>query len=140
MTRPACLQLLADVILVAHLTFVAFVILGLLMVLVGGARGWSWTRNPWFRAAHLAAIGLVALQAWLGMICPLTTLEMLLRERAGDATYPGAFVAHWLQQLLYLDAPPWAFACGYTAFALAVIGVWRKFRPRSFRDHAPPRR
>ena len=34
--------------------------------------------------------------AWIGMICPLTTWEMALRAKAGDATYSGSFIAHWL--------------------------------------------
>jgi hypothetical protein len=126
---------LADVVLIAHVAFVAFVVVGLLLILCGGFLGWKWIRNPWFRAAHLAAIGGVVLQAWLGIICPLTTLEMHLRDLAGDATYSGTFVAHWLQRLLFHEAPMWVFAVCYTLFALAVIGSWWKFRPRPFRQN-----
>ena len=126
-------RILADLVLVTHVSVVAFVVVGLLVILCGGAAGWRWIRNPWFRATHLAAIGLVVVQAWLGVICPLTTLEMHLRERAGDATYSGAFIAHWLQKLLYYEAPAWVFVVCYTLFGLAVIGSWLKFRPRSFR-------
>ena len=135
MTRSDFLRTLADVVLITHVTFVAFVVGGLLLILIGGFRGWSWIRNPLFRSVHLAAIGLVVVQAWLGVICPLTTLEMVLRERAGESAYAGAFVAHWLQKLLYFEAPPWVFAVGYTAFGLAVIGTWFKSRPRTFRDN-----
>jgi hypothetical protein len=132
MTRPDLFRALADVALVAHVAFVAFVVGGLLLILLGGFRGWKWIRNPWFRSLHLAGIGLVVVQAWLGLVCPLTTLEMALRERAGDPTYGGGFVAHWLQRLLYYEAPPWVFAVGYTVFGLAVLGSWFKFRPRRF--------
>ncbi len=82
---------------------------------------------------HLCAIGVVVVQAWLGIICPLTTLEMYFREQAGDETYGGTFVAHWLQKLLYYRLPWWAFTLAYSAFGLAVIGSWLKFRPRPFR-------
>ena len=132
----AIYRFLADLVLITHVTFVAFVVLGLIVILWGGLVGWGWIRNPWFRAAHLAAIGLVVFQAWLGVICPLTTLEMRLREMAGDMTYGGTFIAHWLQKLLYYQAPPWVFAVCYTLFGLAVIGAWVKFPPRPFR-HAP---
>jgi len=125
-------RILADLVLITHVVFVAFVVLGLLVILGGGLAGWRWIRNPWFRAAHLAGIGLVVVQVWFGVICPLTTLEMYWRERAGDETYPGAFVAHWLQKLLYYDAPPWVFVVCYTAFGLTVIGSWVKFRPHPF--------
>jgi hypothetical protein len=125
---------LADLVLITHVGFVAFVVTGLLAILCGGCAGWRWIRNPWFRAAHLAGIGLVVVQAWLGLICPLTTLEMYLRERAGDSTYGGTFIAHWLQKLLYYEAPPWVFVACYTIFGVAVIFGWWKFRPGPFRS------
>ena len=42
-----------------HTGFIAFVVLGLVLVLIGMAIGWRWTRNAWFRVAHLAAIAFV---------------------------------------------------------------------------------
>ena len=60
---------------------------------------------------------------------------MYLREKAGDPTYFGTFVAHWLRHLLFYQAPLWAFAVCYTLFCLAVIGSWWKFRPRPFREN-----
>jgi drug/metabolite transporter superfamily protein YnfA len=132
MTRADLFRALADVALITHVAFVTFVLGGLLLILLGGFRGWNWIRNPWFRVLHLVGIGLVVVQAWLGVICPLTTLEMALRERAGDSTYGGTFIAHWLQRLIYYEAPPWVFAVCYTVFGLAVVGSWVKFRPRRF--------
>ena len=123
-------HLLADGVLVTHIAYVGFVVIGLVLILLGGFRGWSWVRNRWFRYAHLAAIGLVVVQAWLGIVCPLTTLEMHLREKAGDATYQGTFIAHWLHRLLFFNAPPWVFTLCYTAFAFAVIASWSLVRPR----------
>src|SRR5690242_8008277 len=104
---------LADLVLFTHAAFVAFVVLGLLLVLCGGFFGWRWIRNPWFRALHLAAIALVVVQSWLGIICPLTRLEMRLREKAGEASYSGTFIAHWVQKLLYYQAPMWVFVISY---------------------------
>jgi hypothetical protein len=129
---------LADVVLLAHVGFVVFIIVGLLAILCGGLAGWRWIRHPWFRAGHLAGIGWVVVQAWLGVICPLTTWEQTLRAQAGDATYAGTFIAHWLQAGLYFDAPAWVFTVCYTLFGLAVIGSWLKFRPRPFRAARPP--
>jgi len=116
--------LAADALLLVHVLFVAFVVLGLVCILAGGRLGWHWVRNLRFRIAHLLAIGVVVLQSWLGRICPLTTWEMALRERAGDATYDGAFIAHWLDALLYYRAPAWIFIAAYTAFALLVVTSW----------------
>ena len=120
----------ADGLLVGHVAFVLFVIVGLLLILAGGMAGWSWVRNRRFRIVHLVAIGVVVLQSWFGMICPLTTWEMALRERAGVASYEGAFIAHWLGELLYMDAPPWAFALAYTGFGALVVASWYWVRPR----------
>jgi multisubunit Na+/H+ antiporter MnhB subunit len=125
--------LAADALLLLHALFVAFVIFGLALIVIGKARRWSWIRNPWFRVAHLAAIGIVVVQSWLGAICPLTTWEMALRSRAGDAAYTGSFVAHWLETLLYYRAPAWVFVVAYTLFAAVVIVSWFWVRPRPFR-------
>ena len=121
--------LAADLLLVTHALFVAFVIFGLLFVLVGRFLGWSWVRNLWFRIAHLAAISVVVLQSWFGMICPLTTWEMALRDKAGDAVYDGTFVSHWISSILYYNVPAWVFVVGYTLFGLLVVIAWIWVRP-----------
>lgn len=122
--------LLADAVLGVHVGFVAFVVIGLLAILAGGIRGWAWVRRPAFRIAHLAAIALVALQAWVGRICPLTILENELRRRAGESVYSGTFVGHWMEALLYYDAPMWVFTTIYTAFGGLVVAAWVFVRPR----------
>jgi len=122
----------ADAILLLHALFVAFVVGGLILVFTGRAAGWSWVRNPWFRVLHVAAIAVVVIQSWLNVICPLTTFEMSLRSRAGDATYTGSFIAHWLETVLYFQAPAWVFMVCYTAFGTLVVASWFWVRPRSF--------
>lgn len=122
----------ADFILLTHTFFVAFIVVGLAAILVGKLRSWSWVRNPWFRCAHLAGIGVVVLQSWLGARCPLTVWEVALRERAGTATYSGSFVAHWLEAVLYYRAPAWVFVLSYSAFGVLVVAAWFWVRPRRF--------
>ena len=135
-------RLLADAVLVLHAGVVLFVVAGLCLVLLGGARRWQWVRNFWFRVLHLAAIAYVALQSWLDIVCPLTTLEMWLRGRAGQAAYEGDFIAHWLGKLLFYEAPPWIFIVVYSAFALLVLYSWVIVRPDikgRFPDRPPSR-
>ena len=122
--------LLADAVLALHFALVAFVVGGLVLILVGNLRNWRWVNGWWFRLAHLAAIGVVAVQAWLGATCPLTTLEMWLREQAGAGTYRGGFIAHWLQRLIYYEAPLWVFTGAYTLFGLLVAAAWWRFPPK----------
>ena len=127
---PSLYLLAADAVLLLHVLFVSFVITGLALVLAGKPAGWTWVRNPWFRLTHLTAIGIVVLQSWFGLICPLTTLEMALRQRAGDAVYSGTFISHWLDSILYYEAPAWVFAVCYTVFGALVVLSWFWVRPR----------
>jgi len=124
------MQWLADLVLVLHCAVVAFVIGGLLAVWAGQALGWPWVHHLPFRLAHLAAIGYVATQQWLGAACPLTTLEAWLRVQAGQPVYDRSFIEHWLQRLLYYEAPAWVFTTAYTLFALLVLATWWLLPPR----------
>lgn len=124
--------------LALHVATVAFVVGGLVLTIVGNLGGWRWVNARWFRLAHLAAIAVVVAQAWLGATCPLTSLEMWLRTQARAATYSGSFIQHWLQRLLYYDAPPWVFTLGYSLFGLLVAATWWWFPVTNRRgaDHA----
>ena len=122
-------QLLADLVLTAHFGFVLFVIAGLVAVVAGNRFGWQFVNGWWFRLAHLAAIGVVVAQAWLGVACPLTTLESRLRVQAGGAAYEKSFIEHWLTAILFYEAPAWAFTTAYTLFGLAVVVAWWRFPP-----------
>jgi hypothetical protein len=133
---------LANAVLVLHVGVVLFVVGGLLLIVLGHWRRrrrpgtWRWVDAWWFRLAHLAAIGLVVAESWYGVVCPLTTLEAWLRVRAGAPVYGGSgFVEHWLQRLLYYDAPAWVFTLGYTLFALLVVWAWWRFPPRRGGGH-----
>lgn len=116
--------ILADLVLVIHGLYVCFVVIGFGLILLGLMRGWAWVRSPGFRYAHLAAIGIVVLQVWFGMECPLTTLESALRQRAGEAGYGTSFIQEWLYRLLYYRADTWVFGMIYTLFGAAVALVW----------------
>lgn len=122
--------LLADAILALHVGIVAFVVLGQLAILLGAWRRWSWIHDFRFRIAHLLLMVFIALQSWLGRLCPLTTWEQALRRHAGEAAYGGSFIEHWLSRLIFFEAPWWLFAAGYTAFAALVAGCWFAVPPR----------
>ncbi len=133
--------LLADLVLVLHMAIVLFVVTGLLLVVAGNLAGWRWVNTWWFRLAHVGAIGIVVAESWLGVACPLTTLETWLRLQAGQAQHEGGFVAYWLQRLLYYDLPGWVFLLGYTLFGLLVALAWVIWPPSSRRNaHAPARK
>lgn len=124
------LALLADLVLTFHLGVVIFVVVGLPVILIGNRLGWAWVNGMTWRFLHLVAIGVVALQAWLGRYCPLTYLEIWLREQAGQPAYEASFIQHWVERLIYFEAPLWVFAMIYTAFGLLVVWAWWRFPPR----------
>lgn len=105
----------ADALLVVHTLFVAFVVGGFAAIWVGHFAGWRCIRNRRFRQIHLAAITFVAIEALIGMVCPLTAWEDALRGRATDKS----FVARVLHAVLYYDFPEWVFSVVYVAFAAA---------------------
>ena len=121
---------LADAVLLVHVGVVVFVVGGLVLVVAGNLRGWPWVNGVWFRLAHLGAIAVVVAQAWLGWVCPLTTLESWLRERAGSSGYTRGFIEHWMQRILFHEAPLWVFGLAYTVFGLLVLAAWWYFPPR----------
>lgn len=131
MSQVPQLLLLADTLLVTHVMFVGFVVFGLLAIYAGYFLHWQWIRNRWFRILHLLAIGIVVLQSWLGMVCPLTIWEMKLREQAGAEVYAGSFIQHWLHKLLYWQAPDWVFIMVYTVFGALVMASWLIVKPGS---------
>ena len=118
--------MMADLLVVVHFAIVLFIVGGLLAVWLGAALGWRWVRHPGLRYVHLAAIGFVAAEALVGMACPLTVWEDLLRGGAR----PDSFVGRWVRRLLYYDAPEWVFTLAYLAWALATLATLRLVPPR----------
>jgi hypothetical protein len=127
-------RILADVTVLVHAAFVAFVVLGLVLVLVGISLDWRWTRNPIFRVAHLAAIGLVVFESLAGIPCPLTIWENHLRALAGQASYPGDFVGYWAHRLIFARGEPWVFTVIYVLFGVAAVLVFWLVPPVRRRD------
>jgi hypothetical protein len=117
---------IADGVLAVHFAIVAFIVAGLPLVWIGAALGWGWIRNPWFRYLHLAAIVLVAAEALLGMACPLTVWEDMLRGGA----QPDSFIGRWIRRLLFYEAPGWIFTSAYCAWAAACAITLALVRPR----------
>lgn len=84
-------RLLADGVLLLHLTFILFVVLG-------GFLTWHHPRLTWL---HLPCAVWGAFVEFSGWDCPLTPLENHLRQMGGTADYPGGFFEHYLSSLIY---------------------------------------
>jgi hypothetical protein len=86
--------ILADLVMVTHLGFVLFVVLGGVLVL-------------YWRPAlyvHLPAAVWGVLIEFAGWTCPLTPLENWLRQLGQEAGYTGGFVEHYLLAVLYPES------------------------------------
>jgi hypothetical protein len=118
--------LLADLVLLVHFLFVAFVVGGFALIWAGAAMRWRWVRNLRFRVLHLCAIAFVAAESIAGVMCPLTLWEDALRGRDSEL----GFIARWVHGIMFYDLPPWVFTTAYVGFALVVAATWWLVPPR----------
>lgn len=114
-------RVLADVVLLLHLLFVAFAVAGGLLAL----------RWRWMPRVHLPVLAWAGTVEFTGWICPLTPLENRLRRAGGEAGYAGGFVEHYLLPLLYPEAltreTQLVLGAGLLFFNAVVYGlVWRR--------------
>ena len=120
-------KIAADMVLVLHLMFVFFAVLGSLLVL--------WRR--YLLWLHLPAMIWAVWIEFRGGLCPLTPLENWLRRQGGVAGYQGSFIDHYVEPLLYppgltrstqvvLGAAVLIINCGL--YGLLLFRVWRATR------------
>lgn len=114
--------LLADLIVAFHLAYVSFAVGGELLILIGGIVKWEWVKNLPFRIVHLIAVVFVALEALIGMICPLTKWEYNLRRMAGQSAEEDiTFVGRLIRMIIFYDFPNWFFTLLYVGFGGLVV-------------------
>ena len=121
----------ADVVLVVHLAFVLFVVLGGLLAL-------RWPRVAW---VHVPVALYGAAIEFIGFVCPLTPLEVWLRRRGGEAGYAGGFIEHYVTATLYpaglTRGIQLALGVGVLALNGVVYLVWlRRWRRRAGGVHS----
>lgn len=114
---------LADAVVVLHIAFVLFVVLGGLLVM----------RRRWVAWVHVPAAVWGVLIEYGGWICPLTPLENALRERTGEPAYSGDFISHYALPLLYPENLTRAtqVVLGSAALLMNALLYWRVVRSRS---------
>lgn len=115
--------LIADLLVVLHVTFVVFVVLGALLVL----------RRPKLAWVHLPCALWGALIEFTGWVCPLTPLEIRFRELGGEAAYAGDFIEHYVLPVLYPEQLTRPVQGVLGALVLIVNGVayWYLWRRRA---------
>ncbi len=103
-------RLAADALLLVHFGFIAFVILGGLLVL----------RRRWIAFVHVPAVAWATLIVASGRICPLTFVENALRARAGESGYSESFIEHYLLHVIY---PAGLTPAVQLALAIGVLAI-----------------
>jgi hypothetical protein len=108
---------LADLVLLLHLGFVAFVVLG----------GFLVYRRPRIAWLHVPAVLWGVLTEYAGIICPLTPLENRLRRLGGQEGFAGGFIDHYLTALLYPEGLTrrMQWALGTAALVINLVIYWR---------------
>jgi hypothetical protein len=119
-------RLLADTVLLLHLAFIVFVVMGGLFLL-------HWPRLSWLPWLHLPAVLWGVIVELRGYICPLTPLENRLRQLGGKAGYAGGFVERCLLPVIYPVGltREWQIAIGLgmaTVNLAAYMCWWRQRR------------
>lgn len=123
--------LLADLIVVFHLFYVAFAVGGEAAIITGWFFRQTWIRNPVFRVAHLLSVVFVAIEASFGIFCPLTVWEYQLRQLAGQRVDRDiSFIARLVRMAIFYDLPPWVFTIIYISFGVLVILTFIFIPPR----------
>jgi hypothetical protein len=116
--------LLADLIVAIHIAYVAYIIVGLGLILLGLWRRWKWIGNRWFRLTHLLAILVVVFELILKANCPLTVWEASLRVLARQPVNGAAFMDRLMAFVLFAAAPGWVTNGLYFVFALTTVAVF----------------
>ena len=93
-------------------------------MVLGGLLAFRWPKVLWAHAP--AAVWGITVE-YAGFICPLTPLEIALRERAGSAGYRGGFIEHYVESLLYPTGltRELQLALGTAVFVLNLFVYWR---------------
>jgi hypothetical protein len=108
---------LADLVLLAHLLFLLFVVLGGLLLF----------RRPRVAWLHIPCAVWGILTEYAGIVCPLTPLENALRHRGGETGFAGGFIEHYITAALYPAGLSRGVqvALGTFAVAVNVLVYWR---------------
>ncbi len=124
------LKLAADFVVLLHLAFILFVVLGGLVV-------FRWPRFMWL---HIPAAAWGAFIEFTGRVCPLTPLENRLRIAAGETGYSGGFIEEYLIPVVYPGGlTRWvqiSLGVGVVVINLVFYGLLVARRPRANLDDA----
>jgi hypothetical protein len=109
-------RIAADIVVLIHFGWIVFMLVGFFVTAwaFGGVyvfkRTGGWEErflDRWvLRTVHIAGIAYAGTLAVIGRYCPVTMLENFFRRRYDPAsTYPGGFLIHYIERIVYPDVP-----------------------------------
>lgn len=114
-------KVLADAVVLIHFLWILFLLLG----------AFPGARYKAVRVLHLSGLAFAVVLQLFGWYCPLTHLEVWLRQRHDPATaYAGSFIITYLERIVYLEASPVAIFVG----TIVVAGFTLWWYARGARD------
>lgn len=129
-------RVLADVIMVAHLAWIVFMLAGFVLT-IGGFWNPRFFERWLFRTIHLFGILLVAALELFNKYCPLTIWENALRRHYDSSTdYPGSFIIGHLEELIYPDVSPLVVVIPTIVITVFTLTVFILRPPSKFRRKA----
>lgn len=121
---------LAQLVLAAHLAVVFFIVFGLIVIPLGAYLRWTFVFGLWWRALHLGAMSIVALQKFLGNLCFLSVWEFDLLRASGQSDQNMLPIFAFGSRLIHWNMPLWFFTVLYAVALLYVVWLWRRFPPK----------
>lgn len=121
MSSVSFFSIAADITVVIHFLWIIFLMFG---VLIG-------RKYLWVKRVHIFGIAFAIVLQVFGWYCPLTYLEIWLRELHDPTqSYSGSFIIYYVERMVYIDLPPWTVLV--LTIILAIVTAWIYF-PRSRR-------
>jgi uncharacterized protein DUF2784 len=125
---------LANAVLWLHVGVVLFNVFGLVAIPIGAWCGWDFVRVFWWRALHLFALAIVAIQAVFGRACVLTIWQSEFLRHAGQSVSNAPLIQRWVAQLIFWPLPLWFFVILYLAVWAYALALWWLVAPHRARS------
>ena len=118
--------LFAEIILIIHFIIFLFICLGFILIPIGYSLDWNWIKNRIIRLIHISLMGFVTIETIIGVICPLTSIEFLLR----DGSKVDSNLTLIIHKIMYWNLPNHYFIVLYIICLTYLVVLWILFKPK----------
>ena len=116
----------AEIVLIIHFIIFLFICLGFILIPIGYNLDWNWIKNRIIRLIHISLMGFVTIETIVGVICPLTSIEFLLR----DGSKVDGNLTLIIHKIMYWNLPNNYFIVLYILCLTYLVLLWFIFKPK----------